>query len=73
MNHAKACGHKVPFSVLPLVRLLEGDVVLVVCLEEPAVELQMNVREDFIITEKVPTRAFFWLKAPTSAFTFKTL
>ena len=25
------------------------------------------------ITEKAPTRAFFWLKAPTSAFTFKTL
>ena len=23
--------------------------------------------------EKAPTRAFFWLKAPTSAFTFKTL
>ena len=26
----------------------------------------------FTIREKVPTRAFFWLKAPTSAFTFKT-
>ena len=25
------------------------------------------------ITEKAPTRAFPWLKAPTSAFTFKTL
>ena len=25
------------------------------------------------ITEKAPTRAFTWLKAPTSAFTFKTL
>ena len=24
------------------------------------------------ITEKAPTRAFSWLKAPTSAFTFKT-
>ena len=23
--------------------------------------------------EKAPTRAFFWLKVPTSAFTFKTL
>ena len=29
--------------------------------------------EDFTITEKAPTRAFSWLKAPTSAFTFKTL
>ena len=28
-----------------------------------------NVREDFTITEKAPTRAFSWLKAPTSAFT----
>ena len=25
------------------------------------------------ITEKAPTRAFSWLKVPTSAFTFKTL
>ena len=25
------------------------------------------------ITEKAPTRAFSWLRAPTSAFTFKTL
>ena len=27
----------------------------------------------FQIMEKAPTRAFSWLKAPTSAFTFKTL
>ena len=27
----------------------------------------------FIVTEKVPTRAFSWLKAATTAFTFKTL
>ena len=27
----------------------------------------------FTITEKAPTRAFSWLKAPTSPFTFKTL
>ena len=27
----------------------------------------------FTITEKAPTRAFSWLKAPTIAFTFKTL
>ena len=36
-------------------------------------ELQMKVREDFTITEKASTRAFSWLKAPTSAFLFKTL
>ena len=27
----------------------------------------------FVITEKAPTRAFSWLKAATTAFTFKTL
>ena len=27
----------------------------------------------FTVTEKAPTRAFSWLKAPTSTFTFKTL
>ena len=27
----------------------------------------------FTNREKAPTRAFSWLKAPTSAFTFKTL
>ena len=27
----------------------------------------------FVITDKVPTRAFSWLKAATTAFTFKTL
>ena len=32
-----------------------------------------KIPEDFTITEKAPTRAFSWLKAPTSAFTFKTL
>ena len=32
-----------------------------------------KVRDDFIITKKAPTRAFSWLKEPTSAFTFKTL
>ena len=27
----------------------------------------------FTIAEKAPTRAFYWLRAATSAFTFKTL
>ena len=26
------------------------------------VELQTKVREDFTITEKAPTKAFFWLR-----------
>ena len=33
----------------------------------------MKVREYFTITEKALVRAFSWLKAVTSAFTFKTL
>ena len=32
-----------------------------------------KVPEDFRITEKAPTRALSWLKAPTSTFTYKTL
>ena len=35
-------------------------------------ELQ-TIHRLFTITEKAPTRAFSWLKEPTSAFTFKTL
>ena len=34
---------------------------------------QIGYRWSCTITEKAPTRAFSWLKAPTSAFTFKTL
>ena len=36
-------------------------------------ELQKRFIRRFVITEKAPTRAFSWLKGPTSAFTFKTL
>ena len=36
-------------------------------------ELQTKVREYFTITEEAPSRAFSWLKAPTLAFTVKTL
>ena len=35
---------------------------------------QLTLNGDFtILTEKASTRAFSWLKVPTSAFTFKTL
>ena len=40
---------------------------------EYTIELETKVLEDVKITEKAPTRAFSWLKAPTKAFTFKTL
>ena len=39
---------------------------------EKILKLPTKVHEDFTITEKAPTRALFWLKAP-SALTFKTL
>ena len=32
--------------------------------EQRRVELATNLREDFIITEKAPTNAFSFLKAP---------
>ena len=36
--------------------------------DDPSVSLSV-----FTITEKAPTRAFSWLKAATTVFTFKTL
>ena len=36
-------------------------------------ELATNLREDFIITEKAPIKAFTWLNASTSPLKFKTL
>ena len=38
-----------------------------------AVKLSIGSTTGCTITEKAPTRAFSWLKVPTSAFTFKTL
>ena len=41
-----------------------------------SLELATILREDFTITDwdgEAPTRAFFWLKAPNSAFIFETL
>ena len=38
-----------------------------------AVQCSIGSTTGCTITEKAPTRAFSWLKAPTSAFTFKTL
>ena len=35
--------------------------------------ISTKVHENFTITEKAPTRAFSWLKAPTNTFTLKTL
>ena len=51
-----------------------GDLVTLVSTYTPASnEGYPKVPKDFIITEKASTRASYWLKEPTSAFTFKTL
>ena len=41
--------------------------------EQQTLVLQTKAIRRFVITEKAPTRAFSWLKAATTAFTFKTL
>ena len=44
------------------------------CLNQLVPQIDPSVPQPvFAITEKAPTRAFSWLKAPTSAFTCKTL
>ena len=45
--------------------------VRVVSSEATLLELQMQVCEDFTITEKAPARTFSWLKVPTSSFTYE--
>ena len=47
------------------------------CLLHPSPGVQTSASKSsirrFVITEKAPTRALSWLKAATTAFTFKTL
>ena len=43
------------------------------CWSASVLEIQTKAIRRFVITEKAPTRAFSWLKAGTTAFTFKTL
>ena len=43
------------------------------CINGSAANRSIGSTTGCTITEKVATRAFSWLKAPTSAFTFKTL
>ena len=57
----------------------EGEVLVIgIVDQEPVVNRVRNSASKrsirrFVITEKAPTRAFSWLKAATTAFTFKTL
>ena len=43
------------------------------CIVSSAVKRSIGSTTGCTITEKAPTKAFSWLKAPISAFTFKTL
>ena len=54
--------------VLTLVSEVNSDYKILVLCSAPSVPQPV-----FTITEEAPTWAFSWLKAPTSAFTFKTL
>ena len=44
-----------------------------ICKEQVRIVLLTINRRSCTITEKAPTRAFSWLKAATTAFTFKSL
>ena len=50
-----------------------SEVRVVMCSRMFVLVLQKRSIRRFVITEKAPTRAFSWLKAATTAFTFKTL
>ena len=50
-----------------------GDQQIYCTVQDSAVKRSIGSTTGCTITEKAPTRAFSWLKAPTSAFTFKTL
>ena len=69
--------HMIPHLVTPgpvtLIQPFYHFIVLPVPVCVCKLELEKKVREVFTIAEKARTRAFSWLKAPTSAFTFKTL
>ena len=56
----------------PPLETMEPVAVAVVRLTFPPYPLKSSIRR-FVITGKAPTRAFSWLKAATTAFTFKTL
>ena len=54
-------------------RLQKENAKMIRQIEVSAVKRSIGSTAGCTITEKAPTRAFSWLKAPTSAFTFMTL
>ena len=69
--------HGAPLHLLPPVVVVEGlGSGELEGAEAPLAALSSASKSSirrFVITEKAPTRAFSWLKAATTAFTFKTL
>ena len=64
-----------PTMMLPPSTAPLRDIALLACILR-RIQVRTRAANDpsvFTITEKAPTRAFSWLKVPTSAFTFKTL
>ena len=71
-------------QIVMCVKTFACNVTIIVCctqsgdrsvLQTPSVSIsasKSSIRR-FVITEKAPTWAFSWLKAATTAFTFKTL
>ena len=53
--------------------IADVDDMSVLLLSGSAVKRSIGSTTGCTITEKAPTRAFSWLKAATTAFTFKTL
>ena len=52
--------------------MVSGPEIILILETGSGVELETKIAEVFKINEKAPTRVFSWLKAFTSAFTFKT-
>ena len=50
-----------------------GQDIILQCLNTVSSSASKSSIRRFVITEKAPTRAFSWLKAASTAFTFKTL
>ena len=60
-------------SVGELLKRMIHHAMCVACSSISAVKRSIGSTTGCTITEKAPTRAFSWLKAATTAFTFKTL
>ena len=69
---ALRCGNHQPLAGLNVAEI-NHRCVLFVSYITSAANRSIGSTTGCTITEKAPTRAFSWLKAPTSAFTFKTL